>query len=122
HRFPIRERPRISLRAQALLRDVGNAIADVEGRVALAVEIEVEQVEPLTVEQRVVGIEVAMDAAWRTRRRRRAEAITGGEQPPQPPRPLRSRLPQCLQAAMQYAQLVGHGVPAPSRHACLMQL
>jgi hypothetical protein len=54
-RLPIGQRSGISARAHALLRDVRDTVADIESRVAFAVEIEVDEIEPLTVEQRVVG-------------------------------------------------------------------
>ena len=99
-----------------------DAIPDIEGRIASAVEIEVEQVQPLAVEQRVVGIEVAVDAAGVSRRVRDTEAIAGREQPPEPQGPRRSAFGKRLQTPMENAQLVGHRVPAQRRNSRLVQL
>src|SRR5438034_8872757 len=50
---------------ETLLRDVTQKVADIEGRIALAVEVEVEQEEALAVHNDLVGVEVAVDAARR---------------------------------------------------------
>jgi hypothetical protein len=46
---------------QALLGDVGNEVADVEGGVSLAAEVEVYEPEAVFVYEDLVGVEVAVD-------------------------------------------------------------
>src|SRR5437867_6312111 len=111
----VRQRARISASAHTLLRDVADAVADIERRVALAVEIEVEEIEALSIDQRVVGVEVAMDAAEPPGRCRAAEPVAEDEQPLEPRRPLRTAFRQGVQALVLNTQLVSLRVLACRR-------
>src|SRR3989442_6806887 len=111
-RLAVRERVRVPAHAQALLRDVAQAVADVERRVALAVEIEVEEIEAPPVHHRVIGVEVAVDAAAAPARNRVAEAIAGLQQPLEARPPFRPCLRHGGEAPAQDAVLVDQRVPA----------
>jgi hypothetical protein len=47
--------------SQALLGDVGDEVADVEGGVSLAAEVEVYEPEAIAIGEDLVGVEVAVD-------------------------------------------------------------
>src|SRR5947208_14506980 len=88
----LRECSGVAESPETLLRDVTQKVADIEGRVALAVEVEVEQEQPLAVHDDLVGVEVPVDPARRRLRRCRAEVITRLQEPLDAPCPLRLRL------------------------------
>src|SRR5439155_236384 len=77
----LRECSGVAESPETLLRDVTQKVSDIEGRIALAVEVEVEQEEALAVHNDLVGVEVAVDAARRGLRRRCTEPVGGVEKP-----------------------------------------
>src|SRR5206468_11779028 len=113
----------IATGAHGLLRDVTDAVADIERRVTMRVQIEVEEVETFAGDQHLVWIEVAVepDRLGGGRRYRGGEPVACREQPPQavPPPPFPQVGPLCrerIEALVQDAELVRHGVLAPRRY------
>src|SRR2546426_7852383 len=93
---------------ETLLRDVTQKVADIEGRIALAVEVEVEQEEALAVHDDLVGVEVPVDAARRGLRRRCTEPVGGVEEPRDSSPQSRPRGRDGGEVRLQDVQLVGH--------------
>src|SRR5881296_1326738 len=106
----LRECSGVAESPETLLRDVTQKVSDIEGRIALAVEVEVEQEEALAVHNDLVGVEVAVDAARRGLRRRRTEPVGGVEKPRDSLPPSRPRGRDGREARLQDVQLVGHRV------------
>src|SRR5881396_1157571 len=77
----LRECSGVAESPETLLRDVTQKVPDIEGRTALAVEVEVEQEEALPVHDDLVGVEVPVDPARRRLRRRSAQPVGGPKQP-----------------------------------------
>ena len=96
--------------SKTLFRDVTQKVADIEGRIALAVEVEVEQEKALAVHDDLVGVEVPVDPAERRLRRRRTEPRARVEDALDAPRPPRFQPRHGRQAFVQDAQFVGHRV------------
>src|SRR6266571_1269932 len=89
----LRECSGVAESPETLLRDVTQKVSDIEGRIALAVEVE-----------------VAVDAARRGLRRRCTEPIGGVEKPRDSLPPSRPRGRDGGEARLQDVQLVGHRV------------
>src|SRR5438093_2157220 len=106
----LRECSGVAESPETLLRDVTQKVSDIEGRIALAVEVEVEQEEALAVHNDLVGVEVAVDAARRGLRRRCTEPVGGVEKPRDSLPPSRPRGRDGGEARVQDVQLVGHRV------------
>src|SRR5438094_10358522 len=85
----LRECSGVAESPETLFRDVTQKVADIEGRIALAVEVEVEQEKALAVHDDLVGVEVPVDPAERRLRRRRTEPRARVEDALDAPRPPR---------------------------------
>src|SRR2546428_1968057 len=95
---------------ETLLRDVTQKVADIEGSIPLAVEVEVEQEEALAVHDDLVRVEGPVDAARRGPGRRCTEPVGGVEEPRDSSPPSRPRGRDGGEVRLQDVQLVGHHV------------
>src|SRR2546428_12735914 len=120
--LPVREGTGVAEGSEALFRDVTQKVADIEGRIALAVEVEVEQEEAPVVHDDLVGVEVPVDPARRRLRRRRTEPVGSVEKPRDSSPPKRSGGSDGREARLQDVQLVSHRVTALGRHLRPMEL
>src|SRR5215218_6666489 len=117
-RLDVRQRPRIPEGPQALLREVAQEVPDIQGRVALAVEVEVYEVDAVFAHDHLVRVEVPVDAARFQLRCPGAEPIARLQHPPDAPLPPWLPAGHFRQPILQDAYLVGHRVTAFGRHAC----
>jgi hypothetical protein len=62
---------------QALLREVSDEVANIQGGIAFAVEVEVKYEKGVPIDQHLVGIEIAVDRSRLWLLHRRAEAFAG---------------------------------------------
>src|SRR5438552_9953618 len=106
----LRECSGVAESPETLLRDVTQKVSDIEGRIALAVEVEVEQEEAPAVHDDLVGVEVPVDPARRRLQRRSAQPVGGVKQPRDSPPPKRPSGSDGREARLQDVQLVRHRV------------
>src|SRR5207245_3969669 len=120
--LPVREGTGVAQGSKALLRDVTQKVADIEGRIALAVEVEVEQEEAPVVRDDLVGVKVPVDPARRRLLRRRTKPVGGIEKPRDSSPQKRSRGSHGREACLQDVQLVSHSVTALGWHPRTVEL
>ena len=78
HRFlQVGQRCGIAELTKALLRDVPQEISDVEARITFTVQVEINEVKARSLNDHLVGVEVAVNAARCRYRSRRPKAVTG---------------------------------------------
>src|SRR5438552_1906692 len=120
--LPVRERPGVSEGSETLLGDVPHEVTDIEGRITLTVEVEVEQEETLAVHDHLVGVEVPVDAARLRLPRRCPQAVGGAEESCDASRPGRPRRRDGGKVRLQDFQFVGHRVALCGRDPCSVDL
>src|SRR5437773_11100219 len=120
--LPVRERPGVSEGSETLLGDVPHEVTDIEGRITLTVEVEVEQEETLAVHDHLVGVEVPVDAARLRLPRRCPQAVGGAEESCNASRPGRPRRRDGGKVRLQDFQFVGHRVALWGRDPCSVDL
>src|SRR5437867_2994045 len=103
-------------RAQAVFREMADKIADIECRVAEAVQIKVEQVDSLPADDHLIGVEIAMDSRRRRFRRGVCEPLAGEPELFDAMEPCWFVLDHNVEALPKNAQLVVDGVAAPVRN------
>src|SRR2546428_6737318 len=118
----VRQRVGPSKLPQAVLGDVPDEIPDVQSRLTLAVEVEVDEIEVRAVDDHLIGVEVAVDAGGRGARRRRGEPLAAGEKRAEAPGVSRLRGCHARQTLAQDPQLVFHRVALGRRDANAMDL